>query len=152
MTEREASSSQTRYFDTVVDNVSSERRSHMMAQIRSKNTSPEMRVRKAVHALGLRFRLHRSDLPGKPDIVFPKLNTALFVHGCFWHQHSGCKRAQTPKSSTKFWTDKFRANADRDARNVAALRDAGWAVQVIWECETKDPETLRQALSRALKV
>jgi DNA mismatch endonuclease, patch repair protein len=136
----------------MVDNVSTERRSRMMARVRSKNTSPEIRVRQAAHAMGLRFRLHRSDLSGKPDLIFPKLKTALFVHGCFWHQHPGCKRAQVPKTQPHFWLSKFQTNIARDQRNAEALSRAGWRVAVIWECETKDEKTLSVALRRSLKV
>jgi DNA mismatch endonuclease (patch repair protein) len=136
----------------MVDNVSSERRSHIMSKVRSRNTSPELRVRKAAHALGLRFRLHRKDLPGKPDLVFPKLKTAVFVNGCFWHQHSGCRRAQTPKTRPEFWDNKFRNNITRDAQNTAALEQAGWKVVVIWECETKTEDSILQAIHRVVEV
>lgn len=108
-----------------------------MSRVRGKNTSPEMRVRRAAHALGLRFRLHRKDLPGKPDLVFPKHRVAMFVHGCFWHRHPGCSKASTPKSRTEFWQDKFDANVARDARVQTELEALGWRVVTIWECETK---------------
>jgi DNA mismatch endonuclease (patch repair protein) len=130
----------------MVDNVSSERRSQIMARIRSKNTSPEIRVRRVAHALGLRFRLHRQDLPGRPDLVFPRHRTVVFVHGCYWHQHRGCKRSQLPKSAQDFWSDKFSKNLERDARNEALLKKQGWSIIVIWECETKTDEAIRRAL------
>lgn len=126
----------------MVDQVSVARRSAIMARIKGHDTSPELRVRKVAHAVGLRFRLHRADLPGKPDLVFPKLQTALFVHGCFWHQHSGCRRASRPKSHTEYWERKLQRNVERDARSIQALQDQGWRAVVIWECETLDPIAL----------
>lgn len=122
-------------------------RSWTMAQVRSKNTTPEIAVRKAAHALGLRFRLHRSDLPGKPDIVFPARRIALFVHGCFWHQHR-CKRARRPKTNTAYWTKKLDRNLQRDRSTAQALRKSGWRCAVIWECETKDLRRLEATLQR----
>lgn len=121
----------------MVDHITQERRSWLMSRVRSKNTSPEMRVRRAAHALGLRFRLHRKDLPGKPDLVFPKHRVALFVHGCFWHRHPGCPKSSTPKSRTAYWEAKFQANVDRDLRVARDLEILGWSTQTIWECETK---------------
>ena len=108
-----------------------------MSRVKGKNTTPEMRVRRAAHASGLRFRLHRKDLPGKPDLVFPKFRVAMFVHGCFWHRHNACSKASMPKSRTEFWRDKFDANVSRDARVEAELEALGWRVVTIWECETK---------------
>src|SRR6266702_259826 len=116
-------------------------RSWTMAQVRSKNTKPEMAVRKAAHALGLRFRLHRKDLPGTPDLGFPARQTAVFVHGCFWHRHD-CVRATTPGSNVDYWEAKFDRNVRRDAHNVADLRKLGWRCVRIWECETKDVKKL----------
>jgi DNA mismatch endonuclease (patch repair protein) len=106
-----------------------------MARIRSSNTSPELALRKALHSVGLRFRLHRKDLPGRPDIVLPRYRIALFVHGCFWHRHNGCKVATTPKSNTAFWVEKFAKNSARDARCRSLLELDGWTVLVAWECE-----------------
>jgi len=126
----------------VVDQISVERRSAVMARIKGKDTGPEVRVRKAAHAMGLRFRLHRTDLPGKPDLVFPKFRVALFVHGCFWHQHAGCRRASMPKSKTDYWESKLRRNVERDALVGPALELIGWRSVVIWECETNDPAGL----------
>lgn len=114
-----------------------------MSRVRSKDTTPEMKVRKAAHAMGLRFRLHRKDLPGKPDLVFPKYRTALFVHGCFWHRHRGCPKASTPKTRVEFWTDKFEKNVERDEKVVKQLSSIGWRALVIWECETKSFDSLR---------
>jgi len=106
-----------------------------MAAIRSKDTSPELSLRKALHALGLRYRTNVQSLPGKPDIVLPRYRAVVFVHGCFWHRHEGCKVASTPKSNTDFWMEKFCRNVARDQRSAAELRSAGWRVFVAWECE-----------------
>ncbi|WP_306666337.1 very short patch repair endonuclease [Bradyrhizobium campsiandrae] len=122
-------------------------RSWTMAQVRSENTKPEMAVRKVAHALGLRFRLHRKDLPGKPDLVFASRRIALFVHGCFWHRHD-CGRAATPASNVEYWTAKFDRNVRRDARAAADLRKAGWRCVRIWECEAKDPRKLAGIIRR----
>jgi DNA mismatch endonuclease (patch repair protein) len=105
-----------------------------------------MRVRHTAHALGLRFRLHRKDLPGTPDLVFPKYRVAIFVHGCFWHRHRGCSKASSPKSRTEYWQAKFDANMRRDALSVERLKALGWHVETIWECETKDCAALTSRL------
>ena len=112
-------------------------RSRMMAGIRSSDTGPERVVRRHLHRAGLRFRLHVS-LPGKPDIVLPKFRTALFVHGCFWHRHSGCKFSTTPATNKHFWQEKFAANIDRDTAVKRKLRSLGWRVHVIWTCQLDD--------------
>lgn len=125
-----------------MDRLTPERRSWLMSRVKSKDTTPELRVRKVAHALGLRFRLHRSDLPGRPDLVFPKYRTVIFVHGCFWHRHPGCSKASTPKTSTEMWQAKFKRNVERDAENIAQLSGLGWRTAVIWECETKSPDLL----------
>ncbi|MEE5042183.1 very short patch repair endonuclease [Pseudomonas alliivorans] len=114
-----------------------EQRSKVMGKIKGKNTKPELIVRSVCHRLGLRFRLHRGDLPGKPDLVFPKYKLCLFVHGCFWHQHPGCKYAYRPKSRPEFWIPKLQKNVIRDADARAELEATGWKVAVIWECRTK---------------
>lgn len=115
-------------------------RSKMMAGIRSKDTQPEMTVRKYLHAQGLRYRLHGRKLPGSPDLVLPKHRVAIFVHGCFWHRHEGCRYATTPASNSERWNLKFKGNTERDARSETALRAAGWRVIVVWECELRrDP-------------
>jgi len=119
----------------LVDVVDKKTRSRMMSGIRGKNTRPEIAVRRYLHAHGFRFRLHRKDLPGKPDVVLPKYRTAIFVHGCYWHRHDGCKYATTPSSNREFWQRKFRENVERDRRDQARLADAGWNVLVIWECQ-----------------
>lgn len=135
----------------MVDHISSERRSWLMSRVRGKHTSPEMRVRRAAHKLGLRFRLHWKDLPGKPDLVFPRHRVALFVHGCFWHRHPNCLKASTPKTRVAYWADKFASNVERDSRAYAALDDLGWKVAVLWECETKHPKDLDERLAAIFK-
>ena len=134
----------------MVDRLNPDERSRNMARIRGKNTRPEMRVRRAAHALGLRFRLHRRDLPGTPDLVFPGRRIALFVNGCFWHRHPGCPKAYTPRSRLDFWQTKFKTNLERDARNIAALTTAGWTPVVIWECETADPDQLTAIINERI--
>ena len=130
----------------MTDIMDSKRRSELMAGIRSRNTAPELAVRRIAHRMGLRFRLHRKDLPGCPDLVFPKHRLVVFVHGCFWHQHEGCRRASIPKSRTDFWMTKLAANVARDRRQEDALQALGWRVLVIWGCETGD----RRAVERRL--
>ncbi|MNF77630.1 DNA mismatch endonuclease Vsr [Pseudomonas sp. MM213] len=117
-----------------------------MRAVKRAHTRPEVVVRQALHALGLRFRLHRRDLPGSPDIVLPKFRTVVFVHGCFWHRHPDCRYATTPKSRQEYWLPKFEANVERDARKEAQLRELGWRVLVMWECETKSLEALEARL------
>lgn len=131
----------------MVDRLSRERRSWNMSRIRSGNTKPELAVRKALHAMGYRFRLKRRDLPGRPDIVLPKHNTAVFVHGCFWHRHQGCRYAYNPKSRLEFWQSKFEANIARDKTVALQLKSLGWQQLVVWECETKDQERLQRVLA-----
>ena len=125
----------------MVDILSRERRSWNMSRIRGKDTQPELAVRSALHRAGYRFRLHRKDLPGRPDIVLPKYRTVIFVHGCFWHHHSGCKLAYAPKSRVVFWNKKFRSNVDRDRRNASELRRLGWRVITVWECKVARPKS-----------
>lgn len=122
----------------MADVVGSATRSRMMSGIQGKNTKPELLVRKYLHGRGLRFRLHTKELPGRPDLVFPKFKAVVFVHGCFWHRHSGCKYATTPSSRVHFWTNKLSANVARDSYQIAALGRLGWHVLVIWECELRE--------------
>ncbi len=129
-----------------MDRLTPERRSWLMSRVFSKNTSAEMRVRSAAHAKGLRFRVHCRNLPGTPDLVFPRWRTAIFVHGCFWHRHGGCKKATTPKTRVDFWQEKFDRNLARDEANLSALHAVGWRAEIIWECETKSPEALHERL------
>lgn len=113
-----------------------------MSRVASKNTSPEMRVRKAAHAMGLRYALHKKGLPGTPDIAFVSRKVALYVHGCFWHRHEGCRLASVPKSNAEFWQAKFERNVARDRRVRNELEAKAWRVAVIWECETRNAEKL----------
>ncbi len=134
-----------------MDVFSPDKRRQVMQAIRGKNTVPELRVRSMVHRLGLRFRLHGRGLPGKPDLVLARHRTVIFVHGCFWHRH-GCSLSAVPKTRVEFWQAKFRANVDRDQRNAAELRSLGWRVVEIWECETRDLESLELRLKREFAV
>jgi len=118
----------------------SEQRSKNMAAIKSKNTKPEIKVRKVLHSMGYRFRLHSKDLPGSPDIVLPKYKTVIFVHGCFWHRHENCKYASTPKTRQEFWNKKFNENINRDKLNQENLSSKGWKIIIVWECEIKDKD------------
>lgn len=131
----------------MVDHVDPEKRSSIMSAVHSKDTKPEMKVRKAVFALGYRYRLHRTDLPGKPDLVFPSRRKVIFVHGCFWHRHARCKYATIPKTRTQFWQDKFAANTKRDRRVRRDLKKLGWEVLTVWQCELKRPEKLTERLN-----
>jgi len=135
----------------MVDRLTPERRSWLMSRVRGKNTTPELIVRKLTHRLGYRFRLHRKDLPGKPDLVFPVRKKIIFVHGCFWHRHKDCPKATMPKSNVKIWREKFHGNVERDKRNVTLLENVGWEVMTIWQCETKDIVTLENQLKRFLR-
>ena len=137
-----------------MDTLSRRERSERMALIRGTDTKPELRVRSIVHGLGYRYRLHVPKMPGKPDLVFPKLHRVLFVHGCFWHRHLGCSLARLPKSRLNFWVPKLTENRQRDIRNAGRLRRAGWKVCVIWECELSEagpcqPSLQRRGASRA---
>ncbi len=122
-----------------------------MSRIRSENTSPEKFVRSMLHGMGYRFRLHRKDLPGKPDIVLPKYKTVIEVRGCFWHRHKGCRGTTTPKSNQDFWLEKFSKNVKRDRQNGRKLKALGWKVIVIWECEIENESKLADKLSRKIQ-
>jgi len=124
----------------------SEQRSRNMSAIKSKNTKPEIKVRKVLHSMGYRFRLHAKDLPGSPDIVLPKYKTVIFVHGCFWHRHENCKYASTPKTRKEFWNKKFTENKKRDSEIQEKIKILDWRSVVIWECETKNIENLRDKI------
>ena len=130
----------------MVDIVNKKRRSENMSRIRSRDTGPELAVRRTAYRMGFRFRLYRRDLPGTPDLTFPRHRLAVFVHGCFWHRHSGCRFAYSPKSRVEFWMKKFKQNVTRDRRNRAALQNLGWRVAVIWECETRDTSIIEDRL------
>jgi DNA mismatch endonuclease (patch repair protein) len=134
----------------MADRLDPVRRSANMSKIRGRDTAPEVRVRRIAHRMGLRFRLHRKDLPGRPDLVFPKHRLVVFVHGCFWHRHPGCSRASTPSTRVEFWQAKFAVNVERDARQIAALAADGWRVLVLWECGLKDDAVIEGALREAV--
>ena len=125
-------------------------RSRNMASIRSKDMKPELAVRKAAHSLGFRFRLHRKDLPGKPDLVFPKYRAVIFVHGCFWHQHDCRLGAKMPKARPEYWGPKLERNKTRDAHILKALQAAGWSTLIVWECQTRTSNALELTLKRFL--
>lgn len=122
-----------------------------MKRVRRQDTGPELTVRRVLHGLGYRFRLHRRDLPGTPDIVFPRRQKAIFVHGCFWHRHHQCSAASTPKTRTDYWFAKFEDNVARDLRKTSELESAGWNVYVVWGCETKDTTSLAKQLEAFLE-
>jgi len=133
-----------------MDNVTPTRRSEIMGRVRARDTKPEMIVRRAVHAMGYRYRLHAKDLPGKPDLVFRSRKKVLFVHGCFWHRHPGCALARLPKSRQDFWTPKLNANRQRDVKSERSLKDAGWGVLTIWECELDGTDKLKNKIKEFL--
>ncbi|MYM70363.1 DNA mismatch endonuclease Vsr [Pseudoduganella sp. FT55W] len=125
-----------------MDVLTPEQRRKTMAAVKSRDTKPELTVRRLLHAAGYRFRLHRKDLPGKPDIVLPKFRTVVFVHGCFWHQHVSCKAAARPTSKQDYWQAKLDRNIERDIANQNKLLELGWKVLVLWECEIKSPDAI----------
>src|SRR5258708_468794 len=125
-------------------------RSKLMAAISSKNTRPELLVRRITHAMGYRYRLHVASLPGKPDLTFPSRRRVIFVHGCFWHQH-GCPESHLPRTNSAYWLPKLERNRARDAEHLEALRDAGWKCLIIWECELKDVERIRKRVAKFLR-
>lgn len=137
----------------MADTVSEEKRSEVMSSIRSKDTRPEWILRCGLHRMGFRYRLHDRRLPGVPDLVFPRYRTVVFVHGCFWHRHEGCRRATFPKTRPGFWAEKFAKNTERDARNRAELESAGWRVLVVWECELEDDtEATLERIARLVRA
>ena len=129
-----------------------EKRSWIMSRVKGRDTKPELLVRSMVHRMGYRFRVHRKDLPGKPDLVLPKHRKVIFVHGCFWHGHRGCSRASRPATNTEFWQEKLDENARRDRRKKRELRKLGWKVLVVWQCELKDLDKLQARLIRFLEA
>jgi DNA mismatch endonuclease (patch repair protein) len=135
----------------VVDTLTKEKRSWNMSRVRNKNTKPELIVRSILHRNGYRYRLHKKDLPGHPDIVLPKFNAVIFVHGCFWHRHKNCPDATTPKTRTEFWLTKFKNNIERDKKNKVSLIQTGWRVIIVWECETSAPDMLLKRLNKELR-
>jgi len=133
-----------------MDKLSPEQRSRNMANIKGKDTKPEKIVRSILHSMGYRFRLHNKQLPGKPDIVLPRYRSVVFVHGCFWHGHDGCKRATMPTTRAEFWQNKIAGNRERDSRNIAALENLGYRCLIVWQCDLKDLGLLKQRLSAFL--
>ena len=129
----------------MVDNLSPKERSRLMSRVRGKDTKPEMIVRRLAHRLGYRFRLHRRDLPGSPDLVFPGRKKVIFVHGCYWHRHN-CKKSTVPKTNVEFWRDKFLKNVERDDKNLKKTKNLGWTPLVIWQCQTENERELGQIL------
>ena len=136
----------------MADFLSKEKRSWLMRRVRSGNTKPEIAVRSMLHNMGFRFRLHSKDLPGKPDIVLKKYHTAIFVNGCFWHRHHGCKKCTTPKSNSQFWVNKFQENEERDKKNCKELKSKGWQVIILWECEISNKDILLRKLSKLIDM
>ena len=136
----------------MADSLSKDKRSWNMSRIKGKDTKPELIVRSLLHKMGYRFRLHKKDLPGKPDIVLPKYKTVIFVHGCYWHRHKGCKYTYNPKTRVDFWQKKFKNNILRDKKNKIDLKKAGWKVFIIWECETSDPATMMSKIQKFMPV
>lgn len=130
-----------------MDTVSPTKRSEIMARIRSKDTKPEIFIRKMVYGMGFRFRLHVTNLPGRPDLTFRRMKKVIFVNGCFWHHHNGCKYARMPKSNLEFWIPKLTATQARDARNIAALEATGWETLTIWECELADVIAVKKKIT-----
>lgn len=136
--------------DCVTDHVNPAKRSEIMAAVHSRDTAPEIAVRRMVHALGYRYRLHVGTLPGKPDLVFPSRHKIIFVHGCFWHRHPRCRYTTSPKTRTGFWEEKFRTNVARDRRTRQALKKLGWKVLTVWQCELKKPQKLEVRIDEFL--
>lgn len=134
----------------MADRITAVQRSENMRRIKAAHTKPEMLVRRMVHAMGYRYRLHRKDLPGKPDLIFGPKRKAIFVHGCFWHQHSGCKAGRLPNSNAGYWHEKLRRNVERDAKVQADLKERGWDILTLWDCEINDGEALRNRLAQFL--
>lgn len=134
----------------MADRYSPAKRSEIMSRIRGTGTKPEVRVRSLLHRLGYRFRLNRRDLPGRPDIILPRYRAAIFVHGCFWHRHSGCSKASLPETNAEKWSVKLARNTERDRENREALEEVGWRVATVWQCELKDHQLVKYSLSQVL--
>lgn len=138
-------------YEVVADTLSPNERSKRMSLIRGKDSSPELKLRRLVHGMGFRYRLHVKDLPGKPDLAFPSRRAVIFMHGCFWHRHPGCKLARLPKSKLDFWRPKLEGNRERDLRNQEMLKKLGWHVLVIWECEMENIEKVSNKVREFLQ-
>ncbi len=134
----------------MADTFTAEQRRLVMSHVKGRDTKPEVKVRKLLHGLGYRFRLHRKDLPGRPDIVLPRYRSVVLIHGCFWHGHPGCPRSARPTTNIEFWNRKIDGTMARDQAAYAELARLGWAVLVVWECETRDPDALSGRLTRFL--
>ena len=134
-----------------MDVFTKEKRSRIMSKVKGKDTKPELFVRSLLYKMGYRFRLHRRDLPGNPDIVLPRHKKVIFIHGCFWHGHKACPRAKRPSSNKMFWEEKLNKNIQRDKRNISGLREMGWDPLIIWTCEIKDHANLRIKLHSFLE-
>ncbi|MFQ5443196.1 MAG: very short patch repair endonuclease [Nitrospinales bacterium] len=135
-----------------MDTLTPSQRKMTMTRVKAKDTGPEMKVRRLIHNNGYRYRLHRKDLPGKPDLVFPGSKKIIFVHGCFWHRHNCSAGRKKPKSNKEYWNLKLSRNKARDKKNCTALKNLGWSVLVIWECETRDRDYLKNELINYLQV
>lgn len=135
----------------MADTVSPEARSWIMAQVKSKGMKPEMTVRRLLHGLGYRYRLHRTDLPGRPDLVFPSRCKVVFVNGCFWHNHSGCPRVRIPTNNRDYWMSKLARNQARDERNITLLEEDNWKVMTVWECQLRDLNATTEQLIKFLE-
>ena len=135
---------------SLADRLSKKQRSILMSSVRTEHTGPELEVRSVAHRSGYRFTLHRKDLPGKPDIVFPRFKSVVFVHGCFWHRHKGCSKSSLPATRRDFWAAKLSRNVIRDTENRCQLRGAGWRVLVIWECQARERNVVAKKLKRFL--
>jgi DNA mismatch endonuclease, patch repair protein len=136
----------------MADIVSRSKRKEMMSSVKQRHTKPEIAVRKLLHRHGFRFRLHNKKLPGTPDIVLPKYKAVIFVHGCFWHQHEGCRKARRPTSNVEFWNEKLDKNIERDSRKELELKNSGWKVLTIWDCEIKDENSLIEKVKNFLSA
>lgn len=135
-----------------MDRVEPAVRSRIMSSVSTADTGPELTVRKALHALGFRYRLHAKELPGRPDIVLPRYRTIVFVNGCFWHAHAGCRYGRLPKSRLGYWAPKIQANKERDSRNISDLERFGWRVVTVWQCQTRSPSALEAAVGCVVRV
>jgi DNA mismatch endonuclease (patch repair protein) len=134
-----------------MDRLTSAQRSHVMRRVKSKNTTPELIVRRLLHSCGYRFRLHLAGIPGTPDLVFASRKKIVLVHGCFWHSHKGCPHFRRPKSNLSFWAPKLKRNIARDIRVIRALKKLGWKTKIVWECETTDSDRLGKKLKKFLQ-
>lgn len=134
----------------MADTITPQQRSETMRRVKGKDTRPEMKVRRLIHGMGYRYRLHRRDLPGTPDLTFASRRKVIFVHGCFWHRHDGCPLARMPKSKLEFWKPKLEGNKKRDKRNIETLRSSGWQVLVLWECQLKEMSKLENMIKQFL--